>query len=403
MQITQRDAIIEALDVWSPTWPRRVTRKQHWTDNKPFAVEQLISSQEENGNSPFISVYSFPNGHTKDNNIPRIDTLFIDFDFEGGDYESGSGNREAWFRDLSHLLVRVRRVAKFLRDNGRDGWRASLSGHKGVHLFLDFPRVDPVPEFQRVINGLSEYADELIAQLSDATGMDDLERYVDVTSSDMGRLCRVPNTLHGGATESFGEARFCVPISIAELAEITPSKYEDLTQSPREVPWESRTPNEDVGEIVTQAIANTTERIQRNRTSAGSSVDWSRVEEYKEQSNDNIDLSDIEFLTSDRPCLWRFYERDDKYQYSQQSHYMEMFCIREMIEKNVPIEVMKEFFDSATEYNEDYTEHRIKQIISRDYNRFTIRGLLQNAPQFCGYDSCSLCQAVINEHDDLSN
>lgn len=343
----------------------------------------------------FISCYSFPDGHPSDGNLPRIDTLFIDFDFDDGDYEPGSGNRETWRRDLSHLLVRVRRVARFLHDNGRNGWRAALSGHKGVHLFLDFDAVnaDGISN-QQAKNGLNTYGEELVQQLADATGMDDLAEYVDVTSSDLSRLCRVPNTKHTFASESFGEDRYCVPISIAELAEITPSKYESLTRERQAVPWGSREPNAEVGEIVQQAIDVASDADTSLSRRGTSTIDYDLVDDYKDASNDAISLDDIPMLTSDRPCLWEFYKRDDKYRHGFQSHYAEMWAIRELQERNVPIDVMKQFFDSAPEYNEAYTEERIKKIIARDYHRFSLEAFAKNAPEFVA-DTCGIHHDIL--------
>jgi hypothetical protein len=398
----RRELIRNALDVWAPHYPRRVNRTQEWADTPSEAVDYLLEAEGKNYNAPFVSTYAFPRGHTKHGNIPQIDTLFIDFDFEDGDYEAGSGDEDAWRRDLSQLLVRVRRVAEYIENEGTTGWRASLSGHKGVHLFLDFPQIaHDAGTFQQFINGMSEYADDLVAHIEAETGLDSLHNYVDVTSSDLGRLCRVPNTVHGGATESFGETRFCVPVSIEELTSISVDNYAEYTRAPRPVDFH-REPNQEVHDVLSQYIRTASDGSSRTRRGGPSVVDWSLVEDYREKSNDSIELEDLEFITADRPCVWKFYQRDDKYQHGQQSHYMELFCIRELTEHNVPIDVMVDFLDSAPEFDEEYSRRRIKEIIAHDYNRFTIRRLLQNAPEFCGYDDCSLCQAVIAEEDGLT-
>jgi len=391
----------DALDVWAPSYPRRVNRHQRWVNSHDETIGNLFTAEEQSGNSPFISTYAFPSGHPKNDNIPEVDTLFIDFDFEGGAYVSGSGNREAWRRDLSHLLVRVRRVAQYIHESGREGWRASLSGHKGVHLFLDFPPLDQNASFSKFVHGLDDYATELVDHIASETGIDSFSDYVDVTSSDLSRLCRVPNTLHGGAVESFGEPRFCVPVTIEELAEITVDEYEELTSAPRPVPQE-RAPNSDVHEVLTQYVRTATEHTHVG-TSGWSTTDWGRVDEYKENSNDDVSLEDVKFLTADRPCVWRFYERDDKYQYGAQSHYMELYCIRELVEHDVPVETMIAFLDSAPQFDEDYSRRRIQEVIARDYNRFSIQTILRNAPEFCGYDDCALCQSVLDENPNLQH
>jgi hypothetical protein len=401
MPDVRQKLVRDALNVWAPNWPRRVTRRQAWVDNRDEATSYLQEAEGEGSNSPFVSVYSFPRGHTKEGNVPRVDTIFIDFDFEGGDYEAGSGDRDAWRRDLSHLLVRARMVARHLRDYGRPGWRASLSGHKGIHLFLDFPALEPPPgEFEEMVAGINDYATDLIDQIQEETGLDTLHRYVDVTSSDLGRLCRVPNTRHNGASESFGEDRFCVPVTIDELAELSVDEYESMTRSPRPMPYHDREPNTKVAEVLTQYIRTADLSVHSVKPS-GSTVNRELVDEYREQSNDEIELEDVKLLTSDRPCVWRFHEREDKYRHGYESHYMELFVIRELIEKNVPIEVMKEFLSNAPEYDEDYTENRIEEIISRDYHRFGIESVLRKAPEFTGYEDCSLCQRVLADKPQL--
>jgi len=395
------DLIEDALDIWAPGYPRRVTRNQFWANSRGEAVDALLGAESAPRNEPYISTYSFPRGHTKEKETPDINTLFIDFDFEGGDY-NGDGDRDAWRRDLSHLLVRVRLVARFLNESGNSGWRASLSGHKGVHLFLDFPTIDPgAGNFQQFLSGLGDYADELTDRLAEQTSVGDLDTYVDVTSSDLGRLCRVPNTQHNAATEAFGEPRYCVPVTLDELANITVDTYEQLTSEPREVPWKARQPNDRVGQIIAQHVTTATEGTQMS-SGGVSNYNHSRVESYKEASNDDIELADLPLLL-ERPCVWRFHERRDKYQHGYQSHYAELFCIRELVELNTPIEVIKDFLNNSPEYNEQYSEQKIKQVIARDYNRFTIEAMLKNAPEFCGYDGCRLCNHVSQQLQDSTS
>lgn len=384
----------QALDVWAPSFPRRASRSQQWVDGVNDAALCLLDAEQDAGNFPFISVYSFPRGHSKHDNIPKVDTLFIDFDIEDGDYVSGSGDRAAWRRDLSKLLVRVRRVAKHLDKSGATGWRAALSGHKGVHLFLDFPELPPsAGEFREFTTGMTEYADDLVDQLQEETRIDDLNRWVDVTSADLGRLCRVPNTLHGGATESFNEQRFCVPISIEELAQISVDKYIDYTSVPHPVSFE-REPNQDVHDVLVQYVRTASPGEGQGNTSS-SVIDFSRVEQYNDAANDKVELADVRMMTSDRPCVWRFHERADKYQYGYQSHYAEMWCIQELIEKMVPVDVIVDFLDSAPEFDEEYSRRRIREIIAHDYNRFSLSAVQENAPEFVGYDDCGICNRVL--------
>lgn len=403
--MTDRAQLIEdALQTWAPDYPRRATRNQKWSRADPITIRQLLDSEERERDSPFISVYSFPRGHTKDDEIPEVNTLFIDFDFDDGEYERGSGDRDAWRRDMSHLLVRARRVASFINGGNRaSAWRASLSGHKGIHLFLDFPTLDPdIGDFGQYVAGMNDYATELVHQLSEATGLSDLHEYVDVTSSDLGRLCRVPNTLHGAASRSFGESRYCVPVTLDELESLQPSDYERLTREAREVPWDTREPSEEAGDIIAQHVQTATGTTHKYGSGSGTSdVNWSRVSEYRSESNDDLTLGDARFLTSDRPCVWRFHEREDKFEYGNQSHEMESHCIAVLLQNNFPIHVIKEFFSNVPDYDENYTERRIKELLARDFNPYSTEKLLHRAPEFCGYDWCKRCQSIIDDSEEL--
>lgn len=394
--------IADALDTWAPSYPRRVTQMQNWSHDAETAVEMLLHAENVENDSPFVSVYSFPRGHTKEDNIPAVNTLFIDFDIEHGSYVPGSGDRDAWLRDLSELLVRARRVASVIEGGDREaGWRASLSGHKGIHLFLDFPTLpEDLGSFQKYIEGMNDYADSLVEEFANRTGLTDLDRYVDVTSSDLGRLCRVPNTIHSGATTSFGEERFCVPVTVSELAELTADDYHRLTRAPREMPWESRNPLDSVGEIVRQHVT-TASPGSSWEGSAGTSPEknWSRVKRHKRESNDNITIDDVKLLTTDMPCVWEYYKRDDKYRYGVQSRAMEAHSIAKLIEADVPIEVMHDFLDSAPEYDREYSQKRIEQLIAQDFKPFSAEKLLEQAPEFCGYDWCAHCRSAMERKE----
>lgn len=383
--MTKQTYLGQVLDVWAPNWPRRVGKHQDWAHTHDEAVG-ILDREMTKGGDGYISTYSFPRGHTREGNVPHVDTLFIDFDIEGREYKAGSGDRDAWIRDLSFLLVRARRVAKFLLEREAPGWRAAFSGHKGIHLFLDFPAVDPdIGDYNQFAAGLSEYARELTGHLMQETGITDLSDYVDVTSGDLGRLHRVPNTRHPGASESFGEDRYCVAVTLEELANATPEFYEEATRQPRRMDglYESRNPNERAGENVAHHIA--TASPGKSASFTDSMPDPERYDEYvSEVQNEAIDLDDVEFLTSDRPCVWEFYKREDKYSYGNQSRFMEIYCIRELQEKNVPVDVIREFLSNSPEYDKDYTEWIIKDVISRDYNRFSIEKLMSEAPEFAG-------------------
>lgn len=404
--MNDREYVEAALRAWASTYPRRVTKYQRWATSVTEATELVVEAEDEPDNWPFISTYSFPSGHTKDDEIPRIDRLFFDFDVpDTGEYRGGKKHADAWARDMSRLLVRTRKVARFLLGAEDPGcWQAVLSGHKGVHLDLVFPPVSPTNgDFQQFRNGMGSYADSIIEYLKDATGLDDLDEWVDVSSADLGRLRRVPNTKHLGATQAFGEDRFCVPVTLKELAEIGPADYIELTRSRREVTAEMRgSPNEKAGEVLTQRVRTASTSLRR--TSDGSSVDAGRIESYVQSQNDSIRVEDLPFVLSDRPCVLEFPGNDTPFSHRGASHLMEMKCITEMMEKQVPIEVetddngtphvtggtMVEFFAEAPGFDREYTCERVEQYISRAYNPVSCEKIWQAADQFCLHGGCKI-------------
>ncbi len=379
----------QAIEVWCSTYPRRVTSRQRWAENITD-VEYHLSNIYDNDVAPFISVYGFPNGHPKDGKVPAIDTLFIDFDIpRGGEYRSTNPDPSAWYRDMSGLLTRVRKVSRLLvREGSAVNFRAALSGHKGVHLYLDFPALDPcegtIGQFKV---GTKRYADELVKYLEDSTHLD-LEAWVDVDSSDMARLCRMPNTKHVGASRAFDEDRYCVPVSVRELAEITPNEYVKLTRAPRPVPEEcTRDPSERAGSIITQYVR---EAVAKPQNHAGSQYDPAALTEYEKQTNDRITLEDVPFLTSNKPCIWAFRERDDMFNHGAASHSMELNAIACLVGLNVPIDVIVEYFSDSDDFDEEYTRGQVESVIARDYNQFRCETVWEQAEQFCLKDSCNI-------------
>ncbi len=341
-------------------------------------------------NPAFVSVYGFPNGHPKNGHVPAIDTLFIDFDIpSSGTYRSTNPSIEAWKRDMSGLLTRVRAVCKMLVREGRDeSFRAALSGHKGVHLYLDFPeiQIDDDTLGQAKV-GIGQYSKRLLEYLQEETMMD-LENWIDVDSRDMARLCRLPNTIHPGATKAFGEDRYCVPVSIKELASITPNQYINLSRSPRNVPPSCRrSPSVEAGNVITQYIrdASTTRRSSGEHT-----YDPQAVEKYEKTVNDNIDLSDLDFLSSSKPCISAFRDREDMFNHGSASHAMELNVIAFLTSRNVPIPVILEYFDVVPDYDEDETLAQISTVLKRDYSEWSCEAVWEQAAEFCLGNECRI-------------
>lgn len=373
--------LADAIVVWCSSYPRRVTAHQKWANN-PLEVGQQIKNADD-GISPFVSVYSFPNGHTKKGNVPSIDCIFFDFDIpRGGEYRSANPDPQAWYRDMSGLLTRVRAVCRMLIEDGyAQYFRAALSGHKGVHLYLDFPPIDADEGSQgQFKQGMRRYSDEFIEFLEQSTHLD-LEAWVDVDSSDLARLCRLPNTKHGGASEAFNEDRYCVPVSIRELANITPHEYSKLTRSTRSIPDECR-------RVQSENAASTITQYIREATSSGGSrggaseYDPRALKNYEKNENENITIDDIEFLTARRPNIWAFRSRDDAFDYGASSHAMECHVIASLAQHNVPIDVIVEFFSVIPGFNEQMTRDRIEKVISHKLNPYRNDTLRDQAPMF---------------------
>ncbi|NUC72593.1 hypothetical protein HTZ84_09770 [Haloterrigena sp. SYSU A558-1] len=412
----ETELVIDGLTYWADSWPRRVTKFQRWATSPEEAAELVLDAEDDPQNWPFISVYSFPEGHTKDGNVPRIDRLFIDFDVpDDGDYRGGDrGDPTArWVKDMSKLLVRARKVARFLlKTSSPESWQAVLSGHKGIHLDLAFP---PIPtsngDQSQFLNGINGYAESLKQYIIEATGLDDLEVYIDVDSSDLGRLRRVPNTKHLGASQAFGEDRFCVPVTLEELAEMRPADYIELTRSRREVDSRFKpTPNDKAAEVLTQRIRNAPSSSRRT-SGGGATNDPARLKAYVADQNDKITVDSLEFVLTDRPCIAEFFEREDAFRYRAASHYMEMFAITHMMRHKVPIEIevsknahgketvevvggtMVEAFRGLPGFDEEYTCERVETYISLGYSPMKCEKVWQKAPTFCLQDSCGIWSA----------
>lgn len=393
--VNELSYITDALDLWADSYPRRIGRSQDWVANKRMAAVKLANYEEDDWEWPFISTYSFPRGHSSENEIPHVDRLFIDFDYP--DEADGFGARSRR-QQLSELLVRTRRVAQYLLDEGRAApFQAVLSGKKGVHLDVVFPAIDPgVGTFPDFKVGLTNYSENLVTHLKEQTGLDDLDKYIDVNSSDLGRLRRVPNTLHRGAQEAVGEPRYCVPVSITELAEIGPDEYAELTSARREVTEEmGAEPSVRAAESIAHQIRSV-ESAAGFSFRGGSTVDKSRISEYKENSNDGIGLEELDFVFSRRPCITEYLERDDVFQHRDASHLFEMFCITHMMDRDVPIDTMVAFFEEAggEAFNEKYTRRKIRDYISRDYNPVNCETVIDRAEMFCAGERCDIYEGI---------
>lgn len=379
----------QAIAVWCSTYPRRVTIQQVYAMNDDEVLEAI---QQVNGESPgYVSVYGFPYGHPKRQKVPAIDTMFIDFDIPRNGLYRGEniGNRAAWEHDMTALLRRIRAVAKSLIALDKEHyWRGALSGHKGVHLYLDFEPIDPMNgTFDQFKHGLGSFAESMLSELERQTGLD-LEPWADVTSADLARLTRLPNTIHEAATAAFREERYCVPVSIEELSRITPQRYAELTSEPRLVPAAAlRCPSQKASEVLTQYVRHSTTRqvmrggVRKSRIS---------LKDYDEHANHDIELEDLPFIFKWKKCLWYFRERDDLWDHGIESHLMELAAITELVNHNVPVGVIEEFLNVNDDYDEHFTRDQIRKAVQYDLHPFHHETIEESCPTFMD-PRCPMC------------
>lgn len=404
-----------ASKVAAPDFPRRGSDDgtiQAQRNNRASFVAGLRAASEASMPG-YYSVYSFPWGHPKDGNIPSVDCIFIDFDVLGTKYDPNSGETEFddWKREMSALLARARMIASALIEKGADKhFRVALSGHKGVHLYFDFPKIHPEQgKFQQFKNGLKSYGEDLVEWLNSLAGGVDITPWVDVDGSDLARLARHPNTRHHGAAYDDVD-RWCVPLTVAELADCHVEDYLDHTASPRPMRSEmERSPNERAGKEVVQKI-----RVASTSSSSSSGnvsrYDPKAVENYKKRANDDIELEDLldPLIMGNKPCVQAFREREDAYAYGQESRMMELSIMGFFIEKEVPIDVMHEFFEPIPGYDEETTQEMLEDLIGRQFRSFNCESIAGGydkngdpmkgrAERFCLGSECG----VYNRNDDI--
>lgn len=393
---TMNPHLEDVIAEWAPSYPRRVGQMQI-TVQTPEQVARFASSLRE-GEPGYISVYGFPRGHTIDGAVPDVDTMMFDFDIpSGGLYgrpkNPGEADREAWRADLTVLLEQaVHPFARTLLDGGHDEvWRAALSGHKGVHFYLDFPTIDfEVGTPAQFKAGLRSFADGLLETIDRESGAS-VSEWVDVDSSDLARLTRLPNTLHEGATRNFGEPRYCVPVSIEELATLTAADYERLTSEPRPLLNESRRVES------ARAAKQITHRIKlsdRGGEAGGKrwTYDPNRLKRYDERAIP-AKTEHIPRLLKHEPCFLAFVDDPEVYDHGDQSHQMKLALLTELVNIGVESEEILAFFDARTpDHDRDCTRDEIDSVIAYEYSPWGPTTLWLKSPRFCRPDLCRECR-----------
>lgn len=338
----------------------------------------------------YVSVYSFPYGHSSNGGIPMVDTLMFDFDLPGDIY-TGDGDHAAWSEEIADLLARIRIVVQHLLDEDMaEHWRFSLSGHKGVHMYLDFPEVDTdsgnLTQFKA---GLGDYGSELVTYLEDQCHVD-LGPWLDVDSSDMGRLTRLPNTQHVSATEAFGSKRYCVPVSATELATMDATDYWVKTAEQRALPdscrrVESHTAKKRIESYIINSSPGSSSSGQSG------SFNYERVKKYKENSNDAFEsVEDLWLFIENKPCIREYYNRDDQFHYGNESHVMELFVMSKLVSIGVPYEIIVDFFREMDGFSERQTKQQLNEVIARNYSEFNCEKVWNEAERFCLHQQCDI-------------
>jgi hypothetical protein len=210
-------------------------------------------------------------------------------------------------------------------------------------------------------------------------------------SRDLGRLARHPNTPHHGA-EHVDWTPYCVPGSMEELASLDPDGYLEVTREPRPIVDQGRNPSEKAHDKLTENIKAASGSQATSRPGTSNHRDDSVINDYRELSNDAIDVETVrELLIKGKPCIAEWADRDDAYKHGQSSRVMEISVIKKLSSHEVPIDVMVEFFSDIPRFNETYTRNLIQDIIARYYpSSFVCRNVVEQAPQFCLGDECHI-------------
>jgi hypothetical protein len=107
------------------------------------------------------------------------------------------------------------------------------------------------------------------------------------------------------------------------------------------------------------------------------------VERYKEESNDKIEVEHLKLLSSDKPFVWEFRQREDAFQHGNESRTMELFIMLDFINLHqVPIDTIVEFFRPIPGFDEQYTRNTVEDLIARDYELMRMETVREKASEF---------------------
>jgi len=400
----------KASQVYAPTFPRRSTGadQMQGTRRSRGGFCAALDSAMGVGEPGYYSVYSFPRGHPKNDHIPEIDCIFIDLDIVNEHYQPDpekpgyDASFESWRADMSSLLARARMIAQAIIEADKaDAFRVALSGHKGIHFYLDFPPISPtngsIGQFKA---GLAKYGNDVMELLDELAGGVNIEPWVDVDGSDLARLARHPNTIHHGAAYD-NETRWCVPVTVEELADLHCDDYLEYSSGPR-WPEIERCPSESVHDMVVQMIR--TASVSGRSSGSGAAKQATKetaLEDYRgsEHVNDDMTLEDVLFFVQNKPCFKAFRQRGDAYQYGEESRTMELSIMGRLLDMGVPLDVIHEFFETIPGYDRQITNDILADLLARgnEYGEFNCSTVCDRASRFCLGENCN----VYLRNDDL--
>lgn len=437
-----RKALLRSLDLGS--WPRRVGHQpvgetsdsfeQHTVNGYSEMVNRIESLPESH---IYYSVYSFPYGHTTDGHAPLVDTLFLDFDIADESLYNLTGKYEHWLSAMDDVLDVTSDIASHLVTAGvAEYYRAVLSGHKGVHLYLDFQPVSPDYRLETLRAAISEFGDDL-ADAFESVTVNSVSSYLDVTSQDMARLARVPNTVHPDApckNNKNDGRKYCVPVTLEELIGLDAKEYNRMTESPRLPEQWGRVEHPSIDERINSTAFGHELTGESEYDSHSSTMNGARVVTYQKQHglvtpearfvydpdppygvkphgdslpdgfpNEYSDtlfesLDDVWKITANRPCVRGYYERDDCFDYGQESHMAELYMMTHLVDLGVPYDLIIRFFENNDDFSFVKTAYRLDEVIGRDYQPMTCERLFSysggEASPFCEKNSCSIYQQI---------
>lgn len=405
--MSDKDGMLETLnELTQQDFPRHCFNERGVQVKVPSLHKMVDITKDANGETDaYYSVYSFPEGHPKNGHIPKVDTLFLDFDIADDHIYKLTESEDDWEDAINDLLHVVSNVAMELYMNGAvNPWRFALSGHKGVHMYLDFPSIDPeAGSFSQFKTGLENLATELMDKWERNIKVE-VNKYADqAVLGDLSRLSRIPNTLHPTATERFDEPRYCVPVTAEEMIDIDATEYRELCSEPRLPESWGRNPSKKARVYVRQhifdAIVNRGSDGELPSYGDDSNYKPKRIERYKANTKGNYDeIEDVWYLLADKPCIKAFYEgkwdsdngTGQQFAHGPESHWMELFTMTHLINKNVPYELCVDFFSHMDGFDPYQTKERLNQLIGRSYSKMTCEKLWTNAPSFCLGKECAL-------------